>query len=117
PRSSPLAQESQNPPRCSGPAPRKCRIPRAVAVHRSGIAESHAQEGSIAQELRISTRGSSPSLRNRRIPRAVVIYRSGIVFFRVQEKSLVWNSNYKLDRVIYVRRQSSRKTSEVISVT
>src|SRR5699024_4679617 len=69
------------------PLPRNRRFPRAVPVHRSGIAESHARESSTAQELCISTRGRVPPPRNRRTLRVGVVHRSRIAEFHARESS------------------------------
>src|SRR5699024_7298004 len=88
------AQELRNPTRRSSPSLRNRAISRAVAVHRPGIAKSHAQECSIAQESRNLMRWSVPSLRNCGISRAVTFHRSGIVKSHAQECSIAresWN--------------------------
>src|SRR5699024_4029243 len=74
------------------PLPRNRRFPRAVPVHRSGIAESHARESSTAQELCIPTRGSAPPPRNRRTLRAGVVHRSGIAESHARESSTAQKS-------------------------
>ena len=58
---------------------RNCIISRAGELHRSRIADFHAQEQSITQEMQISTRGNSPPLKNCRFPRAGTFHRSEIV--------------------------------------
>src|SRR5699024_5448298 len=60
---------------------------RAVTFHRSGIAESHAQERSTARESRNLTRRSGPPLRNREISRAGAVHHSGIVEFHALGQS------------------------------
>src|SRR5699024_9797979 len=62
-------------------------IPRAGAVHRSGIAEFHAQERSIARESWNPTRGRSPPPRNRKIPRAGAVHRPEKAESHAQERS------------------------------
>ena len=62
--------------RGNGPPLRKCRIPRAGTVHRSGNAESHAQDWSTAQKLHFPARWRGPSRRNYAFPRAVTVHRS-----------------------------------------
>src|SRR5699024_7470516 len=80
-------QKMQNPTRGSSPSLRKCRILRAGAVHRSGIAESRAQEGSTAHESQNLTRGNVPPLRNCKISRAGRLHRSEIAESHARQRS------------------------------
>ena len=65
---------------------------RVRAAHRSGIAESYAQEWFTAQESRISTRGNGPSPRNRGFPRAGTVHRPGIANSHAREWSTAQES-------------------------
>src|SRR5699024_10441128 len=80
PLKSPKTPKKQSTARWRVPSLRNCRISRAGAVHRSGIAESHALEASTAQESQNLTRGASPTPRSRRIPRAGWLHRSRIPY-------------------------------------
>ena len=77
----------QNPTRRNGLPRRKRGFPRAVTVHRSGNAESHAQDRSIAQKLHFFTRWSGPSRRIHAFSRTGIVHRSGITESHALERS------------------------------
>src|SRR5699024_1019059 len=60
----------------------------AGTVHRSGIGESHARQRSTAQQSRNLARRKSPAPRNRRILRAGRVHRSGIGKTHAREGSI-----------------------------
>src|SRR5699024_11625579 len=87
-----IARELQNLTRRKGPSLKNRRISRAVDVHRSGIAESHAQEESTTQESENLTRWRAPPLGNRGISRAGTVHHSGIAESHAQEGSTAQES-------------------------
>jgi len=72
------------------PSPRKRKFLRAGVVHRSEIAEPHAQERPTAWESPNPTRRSVPSLRNRQISRAGTFHRSEIAESHARERPTAW---------------------------
>src|SRR5699024_8410647 len=86
---------------CSiSPPLRNSGISRAVLIHRSEIAESHAQEPSTTQESQNLTRRNVPPLGNSRILRAGAVHRSGIAEFHAQESSTAQESQFFTRRMV-----------------
>src|SRR5699024_3529360 len=78
PLKSPKTPKKQSTARWRVPSLRNCRISRAGAVHRSGIAKSHDLGQSIAQKSQNPTRWKAPPLGKCRILRAVAVHHSRI---------------------------------------
>src|SRR5699024_8343112 len=93
-------QEMQNPTRGRGPPLRKCRIPRAGEVHRSGNAESHALEGSTTREIQKPTCWSRPPLGKCRILRAGTVHRSRIAESHALEPSTAQKLQFFMRRMV-----------------